>query len=663
VNLERLVWRPGIEGRGRARFWCGLKLNWRKGTCQGVSFGRRQGGVERILPFWSRLFLFFAEKWAGAGAGWYVVVHMRALLLLFALLVALMGGAVGYGQGTSRIVVTVPAAVFPVGAKAVTGHLLVVFAKQSTPDEEPRDQVQEQYTSAQAFGVDVTDLKPGGTVTVDAGTAGYPLRKLSEVPTGTYFVQAVLNVYEPFRLASGKTVLLPPDKGEGQHWGRKPGNPYDVPQRVDWMAGSEQTLALKLDRTVPPVATWEQLLAKDPGAKPYLKYVHMRSAKLSAFWGRDMYLDAWVLLPPGFAEHPGAHYPTVVYQDHFSPYFGLAFRTTPPAADAQAIAKGRVESRELAREREGYQFFEDWTNGRMPHVLVVSIQNANPYYDDSYVMDSANVGPYGSAVTEELIPKIEKEYRGIGEGWARATFGGSTGGWEALASQVFYPDFYNGTWASCPDPVDFHAYQNVDLYTDTNAFVRHGDFGSELIAADRKADGSVLATTGDEVQFEYVLGTQGRSGEQWNIWQAVYSPQGPDGLPVPIWDDQTGVIDKKTVQYWHDHWDLTAVMQRDWPTLGPKLEGKIHVQAGEGDTYFLNNAVHRMQTMLDGTRNPHSDASFQYGAGDPHCYTGGPDAYTMAENNRNWPQRVLPQMVKRMKATAPQGADVSSWVY
>jgi hypothetical protein len=531
--------------------------------------------------------------------------------------------------------ITVPASSFPRDAHSLTGHLLVVFAKQSSEDNEPRDQVQEQYTSAQAFGIDVKDLSPGGAITIDNTTSGYPLRHLSEVPPGHYFLQAVFNVYEPFHLASGKTVMLPPDRGEGQHWNRKPGNPFNAPQSIDWSP--------------------EQLLAKDPGAKQYLRFVHMRSEKLSRFWGRDMYLNAWVLLPPGFSEHPGAHYPLVVYQDHFSPYFGLAFRTTPPGPE--------MKGRERARAQEGYQFFEDWTNGRMPHMLVISIQNANPYYDDSYVMDSANVGPYGSAITEELIPKIEHEYRGIGEGWARATFGGSTGGWEALASQIFYPDFYNGTWAACPDPVDFHSYQNVDLYTDTNAFTRHGDFGSIPIAADREADGSILADTSGEVQYEYVLGTHGRSTDQWNIWQAIFSPQGTDGYPQPIWNDQTGAIDKQTVQYWHSHWDLTAVLQRDWPTLGPKLEGKIHVAAGEGDTYFLNNAVHRMQRMLDTTRNPHSDASFQYGAGDPHCYTGGPDAYTMQQNNRDWPQRVLPLMQKHMLATAPRGADVTSWEY
>ncbi len=557
-----------------------------------------------------------------------------------------------FAQASPSITVTVPASSFPQGITALTGHLLVVFSKHSDAEEEPRDQVQEQYDSAEAFGLDVTNLKPGGAITVDNTTAGYPLRHLGEVPPGSYFVQAVFNVYEPFHLQSGRTVMLPPDHGEGQHWNRKPGNPYDAPEKFEWATGSSAKLTL--DKVIPAVPTPDELLAKDPGAKQYLRFIHMRSAKLSAFWGRDMYLNAWVLLPPGFTDRPDAHYPTVVYQDHFNPYF-RGFRTIPPTP--------AMKGHERERAEVGYQFFEDWTNGRMPHMLIVSIQNANPYYDDSYVVDSANVGPYGSAVTEELIPEVEREFRGIGQGWARATFGGSTGGWEALASQIFYPDFYNGTWAACPDPVDFHDYQNVNLYEDTNAFVRRAEFGSVPIAADRKADGSILATTGDEVQFEYVLGTHGRSGEQWNIWQAVYSPQGPDGLPVPIWNDQTGVIDKQVAQYWHDHWDLTAVLERDWPRLGPKLEGKIHVQAGEGDTYFLNNAVHRMQHMLDRTQSPHSDASFQYGAGAPHCYTGGPDAYTMAENSRTWFQRVLPQMAARMKATAPKGGDVRSWVY
>ncbi len=324
------------------------------------------------------------------------------------------------------------------------------------------------------------------------------------------------------------------------------------------------------------------MAAKDPGAK-WLKYLRFRSPKLSAFWGRDVYLGAWILLPDGFDEHPDAHYPLVVYQDHYHAGLGpVSFLTTPP--DPKAPNFRRLQS--------GYRFFQDWTAGRLPRVILIYVQNANPYYDDSYDVDSANVGPYGSAINEELIPEIERTYRGLGQGWARATFGGSTGGWEALATQVFYPDMYNGTWAACPDPIDFHAYQNINLYNDSNAFFRRGDFATIPIAADRKPDGTIIALAGDEYAFEYVLGTHGRSTEQWDIWQAVYSPAGPDGYPAEIINPLTGAIDKQVLAYWHDHYDLTAILKRDWPTLGPKLEGKIHLTVGDGDTYFLNNAVH-----------------------------------------------------------------------
>jgi hypothetical protein len=549
---------------------------------------------------------------------------------------------------SQRIEVTIPS------SKPLTGHLILIIAKRSRP--EPRDQLDETYTSAQAFGVDVQALAPNQPIVVDDKTIGYPRRSLADLDPGDYAVQGVFNVYEQFHLASGKTLWLPPDRGEGQHWNHKPGNPYNAPVMLHIDPHSSTTLHVTLDKVIPPIAGTAEdpavIAAKEPGAK-WLRYVHFRSQKLSKFWGRDMYLGAWVLLPDGFDEHPRAHYPLIVYQDHFRAGFGapIPWVTAPPPANAG--------SRTVA----GYKFFQDWTSGRLPRVLLLYVQSPNPYYDDSYDVDSANVGPYGSAINEELIPFIEKRYRGIGQGWARATYGGSTGGWESLATQIFYPDMYNGTYTACPDPIDFHAYQNVDLYNDTNAFYRHGDFGTMPIAADRKPDGTIIGATGDEYRYEYVLGTHGRSTEQWDIWQAVFSPPGPDGYPKDVIDPLTGAIDKSTVAYWHDHYDLTAIVQREWPTLGPKLEGKLHLTVGDGDTYFLNNAVHRFQEMLDGTRNPHSDATFQYGPRMPHCYSGGPSDHTMQQNTNAWPQRVLPLMVDHMLKTAPAGADISSWRY
>lgn len=527
-------------------------------------------------------------------------------------------------------------------------------------EDEPRFQLNEDYWSAQGFGVDVDGASPSQPIIVDEKTVGYPLEGLAAVPAGDYLVQAVFNVYEQFHLADGRLLWLPPDKGEGQHWYSKPGNPYNAPVKLHIDPKSSTPIRITLDKVIPPIAGTDEdpahIAATSPAAK-WLKYVRFKSEKLSKFWGRDMYLGAWVLLPDGFDEHPSAHYPLVVYQDHFHAGFGapLPFLTTPP--------KPGTKGRQLEREQYGYKFYQDWTSGRLPRVIILYVQHANPYYDDSYAVDSANVGPYGSAINDELIPYIEKTYRGIGQGWARATYGGSTGGWESLATQIFYPDRYNGTYTACPDPVDFHAYQNVNLYDDTNAFYRQGPFAQIPIAADRKPDGSIIANTGPEYRFEYVLGTHGRSTEQWDIWQAVFSPVGPNGYPAEVIDPLTGAINKQVVDYWHDHYDLTAILKRDWPTLGPKLEGKLHLAVGDGDTYFLNNAVHLLQKTLEETRNPHSDATFQYGPGEPHCYTGGPSEYTMQQNSATWPQRVLPLMTEHMLKTAPPGADTTSWRY
>jgi hypothetical protein len=565
---------------------------------------------------------------------------------VIAALVMTSATATCHGQ---RIEIIVPA------DKPLNGHLILVIAKDGR--EEPRMQLSEDYLSAQGFGIDVDGVPAGQPIVVDRKTLGYPRRSLADLDPGDYFIQAVFNVYEPFHLASGKTVWLPPDQGEGQHWNLKPGNPYDKPVKIHFDPKAQATVKLTLDQVIPPIEGTDLdpvvMAAKDPGAK-WLKYMRFKSEKLSRFWGRDVWLGAWILLPDGFDEHPDAKYPLVFYQDHYHAGFGPEpFVTAAP--DPKGPAARRLEN--------GYRFFQDWTAGRLPRVILIYVQDANPYYDDSYDVDSANLGPYGSAITEELIPAIEKKYRGIGQGWARATFGGSTGGWEALASQVFYPDFYNGTWAACPDPVDFHGYQNINLYDDSNAFVRKGDFGEIPVAADRKPDGSVIANAAGEFAFEYVLGTHGRSTEQWNIWQAVFSPAGPDGYPAQIIDPLSGDIDKKVLEYWHEHYDLTAVLKRDWPALGPKLEGKLHLAVGDGDTYFLNNAVHLLEKQLAATRNPHSDATFQYGPGMPHCYTGGPPEYTMQQNNADWVERVLPLMADHMLATAPPGADTKSWRY
>ena len=552
---------------------------------------------------------------------------MRILLKVLTVLAAVTAAALP-AVAAERFEISFPK---EMSAAPLDGHVMLLISTSEKP--EPRFQISFTVSSQQAFGVDVDGLAPGAAAVVDAATLGYPRDSLKDIPAGDYYVQAVLNIYETFQLANGHTVKLPPDKGEGQHWASKPGNLYCKTQKVRLDAGADQTIRLSLTEKVPDVP------AAEPDSK-WVKHVKMRSELLSRFWGRPAELGAVLLLPDGWEEHPQAHYPLIVMQGHFSRNLpgGLAMRSEPGSG-------------------AGYKFYQDWIAGRMPRVIVLTIQHATPYFDDSYAVNSANAGPYGDAITQELIPYVERQFRGIGQGWARAVYGGSTGGWEALASQVFYPDFYNGAWVFCPDVVDFRAYMTMNLYEDKNAYWVEGPFARVPRPAMRQADGMLLSTMQQMNRFELVQGTRSRSGEQLDAWQAYFSSVGEDGYPKPVFNKVTGEIDHKVAEYWKEHYDLTHIMERDWKTLGPQLAGKLHVCVGDADSFYLDRAVHLLQDFMETTTEPYYRGTFDFGQRKPHCYAGSFDPKVGLN------QHYLPEMVKHMEETAPKGADVSSWKY
>jgi enterochelin esterase-like enzyme len=177
-------------------------------------------------------------------------------------------------------------------------------------------------------------------------------------------------------------------------------------------------------------------------------------------------LAAIVLVPEGFDAHTEAHYPLIVFHDHFASEFS-DIRETPPDPDLKPDYSDRFHLAGYNRiqQQEAYKNYQAWIAPGTPRMLIVKLQHANPYYDDSYAVNSANLGPYGDAIETELIPAIEQQFRGIGQGWARFVYGGSTGGWESLAVQMFYPDHYNGAFVACPDPVDFHAFISISRTT------------------------------------------------------------------------------------------------------------------------------------------------------------------------------------------------------
>ena len=533
------------------------------------------------------------------------------------------------------------------------GRLLVLIS--AAAEGEPRFQVNDGPQSAQVFGVDVDHWMPGSNRVVDGEAFGYPVAGLGGLPAGTYRVQALLNRYRTYTRADGHTVSLPPDMGEGQQWARKPGNLYSLPigQRVD--PSADGAIRLNLDREIPPL--------DQPSDTPWVKHVRMKSALLSKFWGTDVYLGAHVLLPAGYADHPDARYPLAVFHDHFKMDFD-GWRADPPDTNAPCVYSARydVECYNRVREEAAYALYKDWTGPNFPRMLVVQIQHANPYYDASYAVNSANLGPYGDAITHELIPYIEKQFRGIGQGWARFLYGGSTGGWEAMASQVFYPDDYNGAFVGCPDPIDFRAYTVVNLYEDRNAYWIEGPFRRTPRPGRRDYLGHVGATLEQINQLELALGSRGRSGGQWDIWQAVFSPVGEDGYPKSIWDKRTGEIDRRVADYWKNNYDLSWILRRDWATLGPKLRGKLHIFVGDMDNYYLNNAVYLTEQFLKSTTNPPFEGVIDYGDRAEHCWNGDHER-GIAYSQLRYVQMYVPQILERVQHSAPRGSDVESWRY
>ena len=533
------------------------------------------------------------------------------------------------------------------------GRLLIMLSTDAS--KEPRFQISDGPETQLIFGIDVNKMNPDESVAIGTNAYGYPIENLANVPSGEYYVQALLHIYETFHRADGHVIKLPMDRGEGQHWNRAPGNLYSTPQKVTFAPAQNMTFEIALDHKIPPIP--------EPPETKYIKHVKIKSKLLSEFWGRPMYLGAHILLPEGFAEHPEAHYPLVIDHGHF-PYTFSGFREEPPDPNLEPdySARFNLHGYNKIQQEYAYKFYKDWTGPNFPRVLLIKIQHANPFYDDSYAVNSANLGPYGDAITYELIPYIEKKFRGIGAGWARFLYGGSTGGWEALGVQVLYPDEYNGCWAACPDPIDFRAYTQVNIYKDKNAYYLESQLKRTPRPGHRNYLGEVNATLEDMNHRELALGTHSRSGDQWDIWEAVYSPVGKDGYPARIWDKRTGEIDHDVAKYWQENYDLRFILQRDWKTLGPKLKGKIHIYCGDMDNYYLNNAVYLMEDFLKQTSNPYYDGEVDYGDRAEHCWNGDHERPNAISRLR-YHQMFIPRIVTRIEQSAPQGADLTSWRY
>ena len=530
------------------------------------------------------------------------------------------------------------------------GRVLLMISNNN--NAEPRFQINDNHNTQMIFGIDVDSWNANEKIIIDAEAFGYPVKSINDIEEGEYYVQALLHKYETFNLSTGYTVKLPKDQGEGQKWNISPKNLYSTPKKIK--IKKSQTIHITLDNEIPPIEP-----AKDT---EYIKHIKIKSEMLSEFWGRDMYLQANVLVPHGFDKKSKTRYPLMIFHGHFPYTFG-GFRTTQPTApEEDTIYNSRfgITGYKYIQEKEAHDLYNNWISNDFPRFLAIEIQHQNPYYDDSYAVNSANIGPYGDAITYELIPHVERLFNGVGEAWGRFLYGGSTGGWESLAAQVLYPKEYNGCFAACPDPIDFRAFTVVNLYEDDNAYYHEGSNRKTLRAGMRDGKGIIKNHLIQINQRESALGSKGRSGDQWDIWQAVYSPSGEDGYPKPIWDRETGKIDKEVAEYWKENYDLSYIMKRDWDKIGKDLEGKINIYCGDMDNYYLNNAVVLTEEFLESTTDPYYNGEVDYGDMAEHCWNGdqeNPNHISRLRYNTMY----IPKIRDRLKKTAPKNNNLKNW--
>ena len=469
-----------------------------------------------------------------------------------------------------------------------SGRLLVFATLASTAKEAAKDgkvtDVDMNPFMPAAVSVaarEVTSIAPGASVDVDADGVAFPAA-FSTLPPGDYLFQAVLDVDHSYN-----------------YTGRQAGDLVSevVPVKIV-SGGTIPTLKLTQavpDKTgpwmLPPTATQEVRDAL-PEAQKHAADESMVSPVLSAFWGRPVSIRARVLTPPGYDPKAQVRYPVVYYTHGYTGGYNRFGATMATVWTAMA-------------------------KKQMPPMIWVFVDQSGPTGTNEFV-DSVNNGPWGRALTEELIPALEKRYHMDGKASGRFLNGHSSGGWATLWLQTRYPKIFGGTWSTSPDPSDFHDFTGVDLYAANANMYHHADGSAVPLIRDK---GKVIATLETFAKLERVIGPY---GGQFASFEWVFSPRGADGRPEPMFDRDTGNVHADVVAYWHDNYDIAARVQKNWPSLKQDLDGKIHLIVGTADTFYLDGSAHKFQAVLDGL---HARSDFRYLEGKTHfdLYVDGGD--------------------------------------
>jgi hypothetical protein len=467
----------------------------------------------------------------------------------------------------------------PVAAQPVSGRLILFLSRGTGAhdiDISPFKPT-ETYVAAE----EVPWLSPGGSVEIDTDGLVFPL-DFSTLSTGDYQVQALLDVHHTYN-----------------YDGREAGDLIsDVLPLKDWTPGHGDEPILVLNSAVAEPSPRPLPLSADEqkAAAVDTEAIDFRSTLLTRFSGRETRLHGWVILPPGYGKHPQEHYPTVYWTHGFG--------------GTLAYAKS-----------QGWMIYRRMLQGKMPPMIWVMLDESLLTGTHEFA-DSVNNGPWGDALTRELIPALEAKYRMDARPSGRFLQGHSSGGWATLQLQVNYPKIFGGTWSTSPDPSDFHDFTGVDLYAPHANLYHHADGSPYPLVRDH---GQVLATTEQFARLERVLGDY---GGQLASFEWVFSPRGADGRPLQMFNRDTGDIDPAVIAYWRDHYDLAHIVSTDWAARGPYLKGRIHVVVGTADTFYLDGAAHKFEAVLNGLgAQPH----FTYREGRTHfdLYKDGDDRMAM----------------------------------
>jgi hypothetical protein len=381
------------------------------------------------------------------------------------------------------------------------------------------------------FAADFKGVKPGEVMVIGGKALAHPT-PLAKLPKGTWTVQAVID------LAPGSLSFS-----------AAPGNLYAI-QRLELDPEATGPVRLSLDRVV------EDRPFKE---SERIKLVRVQSKHLTAFHGKPVWMQAAVLLPESYAEKK---------EEAFPVYYEVPGFSGDHHAASRYLAAGSTS-------RGGRGFL---------HVLL----DPSCHHGHHVFADSANNGPWGKALVEELIPVIDERFRTMGAK-GRLVGGHSSGGWSSLWLQISYPEVFNGCWSTAPDSVAFHDFQQVDIYAPRANFFFEDGKPRPLI----RSGGKVLLTIKPFSDMERVMG----HGGQLASFEAVFSVRGKDGQPKKLWDRDTGAIDPEVAKSW-EKYDIRLKLRREWKELGPKLGGKIHVYMGDEDTFYLDGATRLLKAEL-----------------------------------------------------------------